>query len=143
MTPPGTPARRSTSPARELARGAAYLVAWGEPDRAERFLLRLVNIVPDPADRSLAARLAAGFGMPQTAVAIARRAGLEGVVLLDAGWPDPVTLPPGGGVEPALALGIIRQESSFDTTTISPAGARGADAADARDRQPGRAASSA
>ena len=84
-----------------------------------------MNIVPDPADRSLAARLAAGFGMPQTAVAIARRAGVEGVVLLDAGWPDPVTLPPGGGVEPALVLGVIRQESSFDTTTVSPAGAAG------------------
>ncbi|MBN9508683.1 MAG: lytic transglycosylase domain-containing protein [Alphaproteobacteria bacterium] len=111
--------------ARELARASAYLIAWGEQDRAEAFLLRLVNIVPDPVDRSLAARLAAGFGMPQTAVAIARRAGVEGVVLIDAGWPDPVRLPPGGGVEPALVLGVIRQESSFDTTTVSPAGAEG------------------
>jgi soluble lytic murein transglycosylase len=111
--------------ARELARASAYLVAWGERERAEGFLLRLVDIVPDPVDRSLAARLAAGFGMPQTAVAIARRAGREGVVLLDVGWPAPVTIPPGAGVEPALALGVIRQESSFDTTTVSPAGAQG------------------
>ncbi len=51
--------------ARELARASAYLIAWGEPHRAEAFLLRLVDIVPDPVDRSLAARLAAGFGMPR------------------------------------------------------------------------------
>jgi soluble lytic murein transglycosylase len=110
---------------RELARGAAYLVGWGEARRAEAFLLRLADVTPDPPDRALAARLAAGLGLPETAIAIARRAGRDGVVLLDTGWPQPVSLPPGARLEPALALGIIRQESSFDTTTISPAGARG------------------
>ena len=110
---------------RELARASAYLVAWGEPRRAAAFLLRLGEIAPDSADRAMAARLAAGFAMPETAIAVARRAGRDGVVLLDAGWPQPVVMPPGAGVEPALALGVIRQESSFDTTTTSQAGARG------------------
>ncbi|HET9019369.1 MAG TPA: lytic transglycosylase domain-containing protein [Acetobacteraceae bacterium] len=110
---------------RELARASAYLVGWGERGRAQAFLLRLSDIVPDPVDRSIAARLASGFGMPETAIAIARRAGREGTVLLDAGWPQAASLPPDTGVEPALALGIVRQESSFDPTTISPAGAQG------------------
>jgi soluble lytic murein transglycosylase len=88
-------------------------------------LLRLAEITPDPADRAMAARLAAGFGMPETAIAIARRAGRDGVVLLDTGWPLAAEVPAGAGVEPALALGIIRQESSFDTTTVSPVGALG------------------
>jgi len=110
---------------RELARAGAYLVAWGEPRRAQAFLLRLIDITPDADDRSMAAHLAAGFGMPETAVAVARKAGREGVVLLDSGWPLAAEVPADAGLEPALALGIIRQESSFDTTTVSPVGARG------------------
>ncbi len=110
---------------RELARASAYLVGWGERQRAQAFLLRLSDIVPDAVDRSIAGRLAAGFGMPETAIAVARRAGQQGVVLLDAGWPAPVAVPAGTGVEAALALGIIRQESSFDSATISPVGALG------------------
>jgi soluble lytic murein transglycosylase len=110
---------------RELARAAAYLVSWGEARRAEPFLLRLDDIAPDPADRTLAARLSTGFGMPEVAVAIARRAGRDGLMLMQTGWPQPVDIPKASGVEPALALGIIRQESSFDTSTVSPVGARG------------------
>jgi len=110
---------------RELARAAALLVAWGEPRRAQAFLLRLDDIAPDPADRGLAARLAAGFGMPDTAISIARRAGRDGLMLIETGWPSPVTPPSEAGVEPALTLAITRQESNFDPAAISPAGARG------------------
>jgi soluble lytic murein transglycosylase len=110
---------------RELARAAAWLVAWGESHRAQAFLLRLVDVTRDPADRSMAAHLAAGFGLPETEIAVARRAGVAGQVLLDAGWPLAADIPADAGLEPALALGIIRQESSFDTGTVSPAGARG------------------
>ena len=123
--PTWQPAQALAFAGRELARASAYLVGWGERGRAQAFLLRLSDIVPDPVDRSIAARLAGGFGMPETAVAIARRAGREGVILLEAGWPRAAALPPAPGVEPALALGIIRQESSFDPATVSPAGALG------------------
>ncbi len=110
---------------RELARAAALLVSWGESHRAQGFVLRLPDIVPDPADRAMAARLATGFASPETAITVARRAGREGTVLLGTGWPEAVQIPSGAPVEAALALGIIRQESSFDTTTTSPVGARG------------------
>ena len=110
---------------REVARAAAYLVAWGEPRRAQAFLFRLDDISPDPTSRALVARLAQGFGAPDIAVALARRAGRDGLIQLDTGWPTAAAIPPDAMPEPALALAIIRQESSFDTTTTSPVGARG------------------
>lgn len=100
------------------------LVAWGEPRRARAFLLRLYDLAPDEVDRELTARLAEGFGMPDLAVAIARRAGQDGLMMPEAGWPL-AAAPPPGPVEPALALGLIRQESNFDTEATSPSGARG------------------
>jgi soluble lytic murein transglycosylase len=121
--PPGDAMRALDLAGRELARAAAYLVSWGDPHRAQPFLLRLDEVTPDAADHALAARLATGFGMPEMAVAIARRAGREGLMLPDAGWPLAAEVPP--GIEQALALGVIRQESSFDAAVISPAGARG------------------
>jgi soluble lytic murein transglycosylase len=110
---------------RELARAAAILVAWGAPDRAVPFLMRLDATVPDARDRVLSARLALGLGIPPAAVAIARRAGIEGVALVQSGWPVAADIPPDAPVEKALALAIIRQESNFDTETKSPADALG------------------
>ncbi len=109
---------------REVTRAAAFLIAWGEPRRAHAFILRLDELAPDPTDRSLAARLALGLGVPDQAVAVARRAGRDGVMLAESGWPVAITAP-GGPVEPALTLGIVRQESSFDVQAVSPSGARG------------------
>lgn len=114
----------ATFTGRELARAAALLVAWGEPRRAKIFLQRLGETAPNEAERAMAARMALGFGLPDQAVAIARRAGRDGLMLPDAGWPAAVD-PPHGMVEPAVALGLIRQESSFDVQAGSPAGARG------------------
>ena len=109
---------------REVARAAALLASWGEPDRARPFLLRLEDLAPEAADRAMAARLASGFGLPDQAVSIARRAGSDGVMLPDIGWPMPFE-PPATVTEPALTLGIIRQESNFNPSVVSPAGARG------------------
>ena len=53
---------------------ATLLVAWGEPRRAAAFLLQLYEVSPDPPDRALAARLAAG-AFVGGAVALPARAG--------------------------------------------------------------------
>ena len=100
------------------------LTAWGEPRRAKAFLARLDELATDPTQRALAARLALGLGLPEQAVAIARRAGRDGVMLPGAGWPTAVQPPP-GPVEQAVILGLVRQESSFDVQALSPVGARG------------------
>lgn len=108
----------------ELVRAAGLLVGWGEPRRAHGFLLRADQRAAAPAERALAAHLALGLGIPDVAVAIARRMGRDGLMLPEAGWPAPVE-PPSLGLDPALVLGLIRQESSFDPQAVSRSGARG------------------
>ena len=108
----------------EVVRAAAWLAAWGDPYRARAFLLRMDELAPDPADRTLAAALALRVGLPETAVSIARRMGRDGLMLPVEGWPAPSD-PPQALVDPAIALGIMRQESNFDAGAVSPSGARG------------------
>lgn len=109
---------------RDVVRAAAMLVAWNDPHRARAFLLRMDELAPDPADRALTARFALLVGLPDTAVFVARRMGRDGLILPEAGWPIAAE-PPEGPVDPAVALGVIRQESSFDIGAVSPSGARG------------------
>ena len=108
----------------ELARAATLLTAWGEARRAKPFLQRLEEHESDPVGRAVVARFAAALGLPEAAVAAARRAGRDGVMLPGAGWPEAAE-PPLGPVERAVALGLIRQESSFDAAAGSPSGAQG------------------
>jgi soluble lytic murein transglycosylase len=110
--------------AHEVVRAAAFLVAWGDAPRARAFLLQMDSLAPDPTDRSLTAALALRLGLPDAAVFVARRMGRDGLMLPDAGWPMPFDPPP-GPLDPAVALGIMRQESSFDIGAVSPSGARG------------------
>jgi soluble lytic murein transglycosylase len=110
--------------AHEVVRAAAFLVAWGDAPRARAFLLQMDSLAPNPIDRSLTAALALRLGLPDTAVFVARRMGRDGLMLPDAGWPMPFD-PPAGPLDPAVALGIMRQESSFDIGAVSPSGARG------------------
>ncbi len=123
--PPADRGRGIDWSGRELARAAAMLASWGDKRRAQAFLLRLDETAADGGDRTLSARLATGLGMPETAVAISRRAGRDGVALLVSGWPLAADVPANSGTEPALALGVMRQESNFDTAVVSTAGARG------------------
>jgi soluble lytic murein transglycosylase len=109
---------------REVVRAAAMLVAWNDPHRARVFLLRMDELAPDPADRALTARFALRVGLPDTAVFVARRMGRDGLALPEAGWPIAAE-PPDAPIDPSVALGLIRQESSFDIGAISPSGARG------------------
>ncbi len=108
----------------DAARAALLLVAWGEAGRARPFVQTLAGEAQNAAGWALAAHLALGLGMSDVAVAIARQAGLHGVMLPGAGWPAPFH-PPGDRLDAATALGVMRQESSFDPDAVSPVGARG------------------
>ncbi len=107
----------------ELPRAAALLLQMNDPKDAQIFLSRIGTVAGDDRTRELAAKLSLGLGYPQSAVAIARSAGIAGQMLVREGWPLAQTPP--AGLEPAIALGIMRQESSFDPAAISGAGAEG------------------
>ncbi|MCB5944886.1 lytic transglycosylase domain-containing protein [Acidocella sp. KAb 2-4] len=107
----------------ELPRAAVLLVQMNDTRDAVMFLNRLGQVADDDKTRVMAARLALGLGLPQSAVSIARSAGIAGQTLLHDGWPTPFT--PQGALEPAVADGIMRQESSFDPNIVSGAGAVG------------------
>ena len=110
---------------KELARVVVTLADLGDTARARTFLLRLEDLSPDAATRVLAARLANSIGRPDHAVWIARRSGIDGVMLMPEGWPVPYPASATGDAEPAFIYAITRQESNFDPTAVSPANARG------------------
>ncbi len=107
----------------EPARAVALLAAWGELRRAKPFLRVLEATASDAAGRAAIAQFAIALGLPDEAVGAARRAGQDGIALVGAGWPEAADPPP--TVERAVALGLIRQESSFDPAAGSPVGAQG------------------
>ena len=108
----------------DIARAATLMAAWGLRWRAKPFLAAMETQEDDPAGRSIVGRFASALGMPEQAVASARLAGRDGTMLPVVGWPAEVEVPP-GPVDRAVALGVIRQESSFDPLATSPVGAVG------------------
>ncbi|MGE4482648.1 lytic transglycosylase domain-containing protein [Acidocella sp.] len=108
----------------ELPRAAVLLMQMGDSHDAQIFLDRIGQTALDDKSRLMAARLALGLGLPQSSVAIARRAGIYGQMLVREGWPMPYK-PPASILDPAISLGIMRQESSFNPDVVSGAGAVG------------------
>jgi soluble lytic murein transglycosylase len=108
----------------ELPHAATLLVQMSDAHDAAIFLNRAGQEALDDKTREMEAKLALGLGLPQSAVAIARTAGQAGQMLPVEGWPTPYT-PPDAGLDPAVADGIMRQESSFDPVAISGSGAMG------------------
>jgi soluble lytic murein transglycosylase len=112
--------------ASDLVHATTLLAGWGDGDRARAFLLRQAQISPDTGNLVLASQRAVALGMPEVAVAAARLAGRQGVMLKQTGWPRPFAPAGGPGTpDPALVLALMRQESSFDAGVISHAGAVG------------------
>ncbi len=121
--PAWTPETAQVFTGHEVLRAAAWLIAWGEHERARVFLLRVDELSPNPAERALTAAFALRAGVPDSAVFVARRMGRDGIALPRMGWPSPF-MPP-APPDQAFSLGIMRQESSFDVGAVSPSGARG------------------
>jgi len=110
--------------ASELAQVAALLGAAGDTDGIRPFLIRLNEVVKSAGERTLIGRLAAQYGRNDIGVAVSRKADRDGVTMVSAGWPT-VRITDDSGVEKALILSVIRQESGFNPEIESPAGARG------------------
>src|SRR5262249_27434721 len=125
LPPEPTPADAEATAfaAREVPRVVRRLVAIGEPQRIDPFVLRLTEGAEKPEQMVLPARLAREAGRTDLAVPVARRAFRNGVTLIDAGYPmlSQVTshapasnnAAAGGAPEPALVHALVRQESNF------------------------------
>ena len=113
----------------ELATVTRLLAAAGDDELSAIFFRHLARPVSDRAGATRMAALAHHLGRPDLAVFMARKAARRSHHLLNLGYP---TALPGltaatvvAGLEPALVLAIIRQESAFDRGAVSRAGARG------------------
>ena len=112
---------------RELVRVVRVLHEIDPRDNADRvglFLRRMGKDASAPAEFALLARLAEEVRRPEMAIFVAKQAFAAGVTLPSAGYPT-IPLRQTSGVEPGLVLSLIRQESTFNTNTVSSAGAKG------------------
>ncbi len=112
---------------RDLVQAARLLHEIDPGDSAGRvglFLRRMARDVTDAADWPLLGRLAIELNRPDEAIFVAKQAFQAGVVLTGSGYPE-VSLRSNVGIEGALALALIRQESTFNNKIVSSAGARG------------------
>ncbi len=120
-----TAADRARFEAREPVQAARLLVEQGQRDLFRVFALHIDDVVPTTQEAALLVDLARGYGDQDTSMKAVRAAAQRGLILGDRGYP--YRTPPSviGAPEPALVLGITRQESGFDPYARSSADARG------------------
>ncbi|HYM32427.1 MAG TPA: lytic transglycosylase domain-containing protein, partial [Candidatus Cybelea sp.] len=99
--------------------------AIGLDERLRPFILRLSDLSKTPVEHRMVADLADQIGHIDLGVAAAKRSARNGIILVDRAFPL-VTLPQAASApEPPLVLAVSRQESEFNPSAISSAGARG------------------
>jgi soluble lytic murein transglycosylase len=123
--PRPTPAEESAFEHSDLVRAAHLLhSATGSNGRADAFITRLGEISKTPVEQALTVRLARELNVVPLSVQIAKRAIQNNIATLVSGYPL-LTGIKVNEPEPALVHGIIRQESLFNASAYSPAGAIG------------------
>ncbi len=120
-----TASDRERFQAHMAVRAARLLAGYGLRDPFRVFVTALSESLTTPADEAMLVDLAQGLDGQALAMKVVRNAAKHGVILPDRGYPIRST-PLGYGLpEPAFMLAIVRQESSFDPSARSGAGARG------------------
>lgn len=107
----------------DLAQIVLQLAALGETEHLRPFLEHMAQTTDGPARPVLAARLAHEIGHRHLGVVTARTAQRHGHFLAVQGYP--LLDLPTSGVDKALTHAIGRQESNFEATAVSSAGALG------------------
>ena len=131
--PPGEPAVpavvRDEFEARPAVQAARMLGEVGDLAGLERFVVYLSAGAGGAGEHALIGRMGLAYGAPHLSVKAAKRASLDGVSLIEAGYPLVFGAEEAGGAgeapELALMLGLARQESGMDLQAVSRAGARG------------------
>lgn len=122
--PQVSPDQRAAFEADELVRVTRALAALQRDDLLPLFFAALRVSSTTTADYWLAGELAQSLGYPEQAIRTGRTALTEGILLVDLLYPaPPVDL--SSESDGPLLLGLMRQESAFNVSAVSPAGARG------------------
>ncbi len=111
--------------ARDVVRAAKLIAGSRDRNHLKAFIRHLTRTSKTPAEAAMAARIAQSAARPAVALRSAKRALRKHTVLIHAGWPQEPLPDDLRGVEDALLLALMRQESAFDHEALSWAGARG------------------
>jgi len=120
-----TPADRERFERREAVQAMRLFYDQGQRQLFQTFALNLDDMLPTGQDLALLVDAVRGYGDQDTSMKVVRAAAQRGFIMTDRGYP--LRRPPqvAGGPEPALVLGITRQESGFYPMARSHANARG------------------
>jgi soluble lytic murein transglycosylase len=92
------------------------------------FALKWQDLHPDARHVAVLAQFLVDMGYREVALRVAKQASYGGILYLQYTHPV-ISIPayrgPGNGPEAATVLGLIRQETEFDPSSVSGAGARG------------------
>ena len=112
----------------DLTQAMKVLADLGEESLLRAFAARDLETYPTAPHAKLLADRLADWGFREIALRIAKEKSYAGVRMFDLTHPV-IALPPYRGAppapEPALVLGLIRQETEFDPSSVSGPGARG------------------
>ncbi len=123
--PDGDQASVSAYLGRDVVRAANLIAASQDRSHFRAFIKHLSRTAKKPAEYALAADIAQRAARPDIALKAAKRALRKNVYLIAAGWPREPLPRNRRGLEDALLLALMRQESAFDREALSWAGARG------------------
>lgn len=115
---------RARFESREIIQAAKIAASAGLSSLFDLFVITAAETLPDAEECALLIDLARANGQQDLSMRAIRLAAQRGFILFERGYP--LRTPPGSSsVEPAMVLGIVRQESGFDPRVRSGAGARG------------------
>lgn len=123
--PNPTAAERARFEDRDAVQAMRMLADQGQRDLFKVFALHLDDVLPDRVEQALLIDAIRGYGDQDTSMKAARGAAQRGFILTDRAYPYRTPPSVAGAPEPALVLGITRQESGFDPAVRSHADARG------------------
>ncbi len=119
---------RADFEADDLTRAIRVLADLGQETLLRVFALREQELHPDAKRVTALAQTLVDLGFREIAVRVAKTAGYGGMTMLQYSYPL-IPIPPYAGPftapDPAMVLGLIRQETEFDPDAVSRAGARG------------------
>lgn len=112
----------------DLTKAIRVLADLGQENILRLFALRAYELHPEPKRAKYLMQTLTDLGFREIAVRVAKSASYAGTTFLTYLYPViaiPSYVGPGTAPEPAIVLGLIRQETEFDPSAVSKAGARG------------------